>query len=124
MSDQQQADAYDAANPCVDTAIRQAAAHPAPQAAPESYPPTSIAATALRVLNASVELGDGLAQLARSIDVFVTERDALRAVLEEIVHEYDQTYDADGDSTGRWTGAASIPVAVMLRAQRVLATRS
>lgn len=90
----------------------------------EPDPPSSIAATALRVLNASAELGDGLAQLARAIDVVVTERDALRKVLEDIVHEYDQTYDADGDNTGRWTGAASIPVAVMLRAQRVLAVRS
>lgn len=45
----------------------------------------------------------------------------LEAVLREIVHEYDNTYDASiepGDS--HWTAAASIPVEVMERAERLI----
>jgi hypothetical protein len=44
----------------------------------------------------------------------------LESVLEKIVREYDDTYDAETDTTGIWTSAASIPVEVMERAQRLL----
>jgi hypothetical protein len=41
-------------------------------------------------------------------------------VLREIVHEYDQTYDAEQHPDGRWTSAASIPVEVMQRAKHLV----
>jgi hypothetical protein len=43
----------------------------------------------------------------------------LEDVLREIVNEYEATYDADCEG-GTWTGAASIPVDVMERAQALL----
>jgi hypothetical protein len=46
--------------------------------------------------------------------------DKLEAVLREIVREYDQTHDGEIHSDGSWTHAASIPVEVMERAQRLL----
>lgn len=67
--------------------------------------PSSIADTALqalttsmdRVTNAVVELGDGMADLARSIGLVVTERDALRAVLDRLVSVIDVQIDnSDG----------------------------
>ena len=47
----------------------------------------------------------------------------LRAVLGDIVFTYHNTYDAESDSTGRWTSAASIPVEVMNRAQKLLESK-
>lgn len=44
----------------------------------------------------------------------------LESVLQQIVDEYDNTYDADTDTSGMWSSAASIPVEVMERAQRLL----
>jgi hypothetical protein len=45
----------------------------------------------------------------------------LEAVLREIVHEYDNTYDASIEpADSRWTAAASIPVEVMERAKALL----
>ena len=44
----------------------------------------------------------------------------LEQVLREIVHEYDQTYDAETDTSGIWSSAASIPVHVMERASALL----
>lgn len=42
----------------------------------------------------------------------------LLEILTKIVHEYDQTYDADCEG-GRWKGAASIPVELMERAKEL-----
>lgn len=44
----------------------------------------------------------------------------LEQVLREIVYEFDQTYDGEIQCDGSWTGAASIPVHVMRRAQALL----
>lgn len=45
--------------------------------------------------------------------------DKLEAVLRAIVHEYDQTYNADCDG-GVWKSVASIPANVMKRAKELL----
>lgn len=45
--------------------------------------------------------------------------DKLEQVLRQIVHEYDQTYDAECE-VGNWRGAACIPVEVMERAKALL----
>jgi hypothetical protein len=42
--------------------------------------------------------------------------------LKVIVNEYDDTYDADQDADGRWTGAASIPLDTMIAVKRLLET--
>lgn len=45
----------------------------------------------------------------------------LEAVLREIVHEYEDTYDASIESGDtHWTAAANIPVEVMERAKALL----
>jgi hypothetical protein len=49
---------------------------------------------------------------------------ALLSVLREIVHHYDQTYDADCEPGGSWAAAASIPVAVMERAEALVKKHS
>lgn len=50
------------------------------------------------------------------------ERDALRAVLKEIVREYHATYDASNDG-GVWKGAAQIDARLMERAERLVGAK-
>lgn len=57
---------------------------------------------------------------AQSLEAACNRIEKLEAVLREIVHEYDQTYDGDQHSDGSWTSAACIPVEVMERAQALL----
>lgn len=64
------------------------------------------------------------AQLGKIINVcmekIAAERDALLAVLSEIVYEYRNSYDADCEPGGSWKGAASIPYHVMAEAERLV----
>lgn len=71
-----------------------------------------------------IEIADEVAEI-RAIGGELTRLRAVNAellsCLKAIVHEYDNTYDASiepGDS--HWTAAASIPVEVMQRAERVI----
>ncbi len=68
---------------------------------------------------------EGLERFQRQVNAEVAHNQAkkihaLEAVLRRIVHEYDQTYDAEQDcASGRWLGAASIPLDVMEEAKRL-----
>lgn len=52
--------------------------------------------------------------------VAADEIEALREVLGKIVHEYDQTYDAECDLGGAWKAAAQIPFEVMAQASALV----
>jgi uncharacterized protein (UPF0335 family) len=55
-----------------------------------------------------------------TLDAAVNRIETLERVLRDIVSEYDDTYDAEVDTTGYWSSAASIPVDVMERAKALL----
>lgn len=60
-----------------------------------------------------------LSQIHVSIERLIAERDALRAVLTEIVREFRATYEASNDG-GTWKGAAQIDARLMQRAERLV----
>lgn len=97
-----QADAHDARDAYADTAIRQALV------------------LADAVVAGTEDVSKRIEELSSGIDKVVMERNALRSVLQAIVQAYDQTYDATCDGDGVWIAAASIPVAVMHRAEQLL----
>lgn len=74
---------------------------------------------ALGVAQVETQLALLGATMDQVIGKLVAERNALRAVLKEIVHEFDQTYDVDCDG-GHWRAPASIPAQVMERAKRLV----
>lgn len=65
----------------------------------------------------------GVKRLRQHTQHLLSERDAFRAVLAEIVYEYRNSYDADCEPGGSWKSAASIPVDLMERAAALVGVK-